>query len=262
MTSTAARRAALATSAAALALATACGGSSGDSGSSGADEASSSAPAAENSAPAGKALTAAELEKVALAPADVKNGKLETKVPAKDDLAADQVSTDNEACLPLAYAQLAVAQGEAAAQVKRSWTGRSEPPVKGKDADGQDMADFDLNKVMLNIASYDNGGAEQALAGLKAALDKCSGGFTVTAQGEKLRTVEVSADDAPEGGDEGFAATLDVDAEGSTAPMKIIVVRKGSTVASFSAISALTALTGQDFEVPKSVVDGQIAKLG
>ncbi|MFC8389526.1 hypothetical protein [Streptomyces sp. NPDC057238] len=268
MKSTVVRRAALTASAAALTLlATACGGSSDDDGAAGDAKAKAdrSAPAgkADESAPEGKALTAAELEKVALAQADVENGEVTTKVPAKDDIAKDQVSTDDEACLPLAHAQAAIAQGEPAANVKRSWTGQTESQSESSGSDGQDMTTIDVNKIMLNLASYEAGGAEQALTALSAAAEKCAGGFTATVGSDELRIAEVTTTAAPDGGDEAVAVTLGVDiGKDANGLMKIVVVRKGSTLASFSAVNLSAMMTGADFEVPTAVIDAQVAKLG
>ncbi|MFE6286184.1 hypothetical protein [Streptomyces sp. NPDC057877] len=259
MSSTAVRRTALAASAAALALlATACGGSSDDDGATSDDKAT-----ADQSAPAGGALTAAELEKVALAQADVENGEVTTKVPAKDDVAKDQVSTDDEACLPLALAQSAVAQGEPTATVKRSWQGQTETPPESTGPDGQDMTTINVDKIMLNLASYPEGGAEQALKGLSTAAEKCADGFTVTSGSDKLKIAEVTTATAPEGGDEALAVSLGVDiGQDTDGLMKLVVVRKGATLASFSAVNLSSMMTGAEFDVPTDVVDAQVTKLG
>lgn len=270
VSSTAVRRTALAASAAALALlATACGGSSDDDGATAGDdkaEAGQSAPAVDKtdeSAPAGKALTAAELEKVALAPSDVKNGEVTTKVPAKDDVAKDQVSTDDKACLPLALAQAAVAQGEPAASVKRSWQGQTEAPSQSKGPDGQDMTDISVDRIMLNLASYSDGGAEQALKELSTAAEKCAGGFVATSGADKLKIAEVTTASAPKGGDEAVAINIGVDiGKDTNGLMKLVVVRKGATLASFSAMNLSSMMTGAEFQVPADVVDAQVAKLG
>ncbi|MDA5140484.1 hypothetical protein PEM37_03135 [Streptomyces sp. AD681] len=267
MSSTAVRRTALAASAAALALlVTACGGSDDDS-AAGDDKAKAeqSAPAegAGESAPAGKALTAAELEKVALAQADVKNGEVATELSADDQVAKDQISADDKACLPLVHVQGAVAQGEPAADVQRSWQGQSESPSESKGPDGQDMTDIDVNKILLNVASYADGGAEEAMAGLKAAVEKCADGFGATAGGDKMRVTKVSGADAPKGGDEGLTVNIGVATGGdSSGLMKLVVVRKGSTLATFSAVNLSSMMTGAEFEVPAEVVDAQVAKLG
>ncbi|MGC9380907.1 hypothetical protein [Streptomyces sp. MH13] len=272
MSSTAVRRTALAASAAALALlVTACGGSSDDGGASGDDKAKAeqSAPAggdkagADESAPAGDALTAAELEKIALAQADVKNGKVSTKIPADEDIAEDQISTDDKACLPLALAQTAVAPGEPGASVKRSWQGQTETLSKGSGPDGQDMTNISVDMIRLNVASYPGGGAEQALAELKTAAEQCAGGFVASVGSDKMRVAEVTTTAAPEGGDEGLAVTVGLDiGKEANAPMKLVVVRKGATVASFAATNLSSMVSGADFEVPADVVAAQVAKLG
>ncbi|MFE9779343.1 hypothetical protein ACFYPA_14415 [Streptomyces sp. NPDC005775] len=269
MSSTAVRRTALAASATALALlVTACGGSSDDDGAAGDDKvkADRSAPAADKSAesaPAGRALTAAELEKVALTPSDVKNGEVTTKVPAKDDIAKDQVSTDDKACLPLALGQSAVAQGEPAASVKRSWHGQTEAPSRSKGPDGRDMTTISVDKIMLNLASYADGGAEQALQELRTAAEKCAGGFVATSGDDKLKIAEVTTASAPKGGDEAVAINIGVDiGKDTNGLMKLVVVRKGATLASFSAVNLSSMMTGAEFQVAADVVDAQVAKLG
>ncbi|GAA4008147.1 lipoprotein [Streptomyces marokkonensis] len=270
MRSTAVRRTALAASAAALTLlVTACGGSSDD----GADDAKAksdqSAPAgdekteSEQAAPAGDALSAADLEKVALAQADVKNGEVTTEIPADEDVDKDKVSTDDKACLPLAFAQAAVAQGEPGAEVKRSWQGQTDTLSKGTGPDGQDMTETQVNMIRLNVASYAGDGAEKALTELKTAAEKCAGGFTASLGSDKGRIAEVTTTAAPEGGDEGLALTLGMDiGKEANAPMKVVVVRKGATIASFAAANLSSMVSGADFEVPMDVVDAQVAKLG
>ncbi|PWJ05761.1 hypothetical protein DKG34_20965 [Streptomyces sp. NWU49] len=261
MKSTAVRRTALAASAAALALlATACGGSGdGDK----KDEGKGKADASASAAPAAEALTAAELEKAALAQADVKSGKVATKLEATEDLTKDQVKPDDEACLPLVHAQAAVAQGEPAATVKRSWTDEPKKPAEDLPVEEAMMASLDVDKMLINLASYEDGGAEQAMKDLTTAAEKCAGGFTATVAGEKLEFVKAATTAAPEGGDEGSAVTLTMAVEEDVeAPSKIVVVRKGATLVSFSAVNLASVATGEDFEVPAEVVDAQVAKLG
>ncbi|MFC7984557.1 hypothetical protein [Streptomyces sp. NPDC057336] len=270
MRPTAVRRTALAASAAALALlVTACGGSSDEGGDDAKATSDQSAPAgdgkaeSEQAAPAGDALGAAELEKVALAQADVKSGKVATEIPADEDVSRDKVSTDDEACLPVALAVAAVAQGEPGAEAKRSWEGQTDTLSEGSGPDGQDMTEIQVNMVRLNVASYAGGGAEQALTELRTATEKCAGGFTATVDGEKMRVAEVTTTAAPEGGDEGVAATVGIDiGKKAAAPMKIVLVREGGTLATFSATNLSSMMTGADFEIPMDVVDAQVAKLG
>ncbi|MFI8302505.1 hypothetical protein ACIF80_03425 [Streptomyces sp. NPDC085927] len=258
MRTTAVRRSALAASAAALALlVTACGGSDdGDSGKGDEGRADSS------SAPAAKALTAAELEKVALVQADMKDGKVVTKVPATDDVAAGKVKAEDEACQPLAYVQAGVPVGSPAASVKRSWTSEPQKPAEGADPEKALLAGLDMDKVLVTLASYEDGGAEQVIKDVDAAAEKCAGGFDYTAMGEKFEIVKAAETEAPKGADEALAITLTISAEGVQAPVNIVVTRTGSTVAAFSAINLAAMGTGENAPFPAQISDAQLAKLG
>ncbi|MFI1366054.1 hypothetical protein [Streptomyces griseochromogenes] len=236
-------------------LATACGGSSD-----GGDKGKDGKPA--QAAP-GKALSAAELEKAALTQADVKTGKIVTKVPAQDDIAQDKVSADNPACKPLAYLQVGSYVGKPAATVKRSWTGDAKKPAAGASSEEKMLAITDRPKTVETLASYDNGGAEQAVKDLQAAAKKCAGGFSFTVGSDKTKIVKVVTTAAPQGADEAVALTWFIDAEGQgTAPMKGVVVRKGATLAYFPVLNIAAAATGKDFDFPTEIVDAQLAKLG
>ncbi|MFG2310324.1 hypothetical protein ACGFS9_16885 [Streptomyces sp. NPDC048566] len=264
MRTTAVRRTALAASAAALALlATACGGSSDDADGAG-DGKATPAGTASSAAPApAKALSAAELEKAALTQADVESGKVVTKVPAQDDIAQDKAKTDDAACAPLAYLQVGSYVGKPAATVKRSWTGDAEKPAEGASAEEAMLAAVDRAKVVVTLASYDDGGAEQAMKDLAEAAKKCAGGYGFAVGGDKTRIVKVATTDAPQGADEALALTSTVDAEeGVKAPVKGVVVRKGATVAYLPAVNIASAASGKDFDFPEEIVQAQLAKLG
>ncbi|MEU6816561.1 hypothetical protein [Streptomyces sp. NPDC046860] len=260
MRATVVRRTALAASATALALlATACG--SGDTDEAAGSEGDGAKAAA--SAPAAKALTAAELEKAALAQSDVKSGKVTTKVPAGDDIAADKVTADDEACLPLARAQAGVAQGEPASTAKRSWLGTPKKPAPGTKPEDMLLAALDVNKTLIGLASYDGGAAESSLKALSEAARKCAGGFSATVGGEKTRFLKVATAAAPQGGDEGVAVTLTMAADdGVRAPVKVVAVREGATVATFSTVNMAAMASGKDYRVPADVIAAQVAKLG
>ncbi|MFI8857531.1 hypothetical protein ACIGW5_12960 [Streptomyces prasinus] len=262
MTTTAVRRSALAASAAALALlVTACGGSgdgAGDGGKGDGDKAGSA-----SAAPAAKALTAAELEKAALVQADVKDGKVVTDLPAGDDIATDKVEVEDEVCRPLARVQNGVAVGTPAATVKRSWTGEPKKPAEGADAEKALLAGLDVDKALVTLASYEDGGAEQVLKDIDAAVEKCAGGFTATAAGEKVEFLKAVKAEGPKGADESVEVTLTMSAEGGAkAPVKIVVARTGSTVAGFSAINFGAITAGEEAPFPTQVSDAQLAKLG
>ncbi|MEF9905802.1 hypothetical protein [Streptomyces sp. P9-A2] len=259
MRTTAVRRSALAASAAALALlATACGGS-GDSDSGKGDEGKADSA----SAPAAKALTAAELEKAALVQADVKEGKVVTKVPAADDLSADKVKVDDEACRPLANLQLAVPVGSPAATVKSSWTGEAKKPAEGTDPAEALLAGLDMDKVFVTLASYEDGGAEQVMKDVDAAVEKCAKGFTSTAAGEKIEFLKAAKTEGPKGADESVEITVTMAAdEGVEAPVKIVVARTGATVTGFSAVNFGAIAAGEEAPFPTQISDAQLAKLG
>ncbi|GAA1015007.1 hypothetical protein ACFQWA_17350 [Streptomyces thermogriseus] len=258
------RRTALTASAAALALlVTACGGSSegggDDSGKAGGDKAAQ-ADKTPSAAPA-KALTAEELEKAALTQEDVKSGKVTTKVPAADDVAQDKVRTDDRACDPLAHLQAGSYVGKPSATVKRSWLGDVRKPEAGAKPEEATLAALEREKVIVTLASYEDGGAEQAMKDLTKAAAACSGGFAYTANGNKIKIVKVAVGDAPQGADEALAVNETMDAEGVKAPVKGVVVRKGATLAYFSAANLASVASGKDFDFPTELVEAQLAKL-
>ncbi|GAA3878280.1 lipoprotein [Streptomyces lacrimifluminis] len=259
MRNTVVRRTALTASVAALALlGTACGSSpepAADAVGGGGDKAGESTTAA-------KALTAAELGKAALVQADVKSGTLNEKVPAKDDIAQDKVSSADAACAPLAYLQSATYVGKPAAVVKRTWKGDAEKPAAGASDEEQFLAALDLEQAVITLASYEDGGAEQAMKDLDTAVGKCAGGFSYTVTGTKNDTVRVTTTTAPEGADEALALTVSVDTGELKAPMKSVVVRKGATLVYIPTVNFAAASTGKDFPFPTELVDAQLAKLG
>ncbi|MBL1105636.1 hypothetical protein JK361_13745 [Streptomyces sp. 5-8] len=261
MSVTSVRRAGLAASAAALAvLLSACGGSGDGTEDGKTAQAGKSASAA--AAPA-RTLTAAELEKAALTQADVKSGKVVTKVPAVDDIAQDKVETDKPECAPLSYLQVGSYVGKPAADVKRSWTGDPKKPAAGASQEEAMLSVVDRPKVVLTLASYDGDEAAKAFGELKAAASACAGGFSFTVGGDTTKIVKVSTTAAPEGADEAIALTWLIDAEeGVKAPVKGVVVRKGATLAYVPAVNIASAATGKDFPFPTELVEAQLAKLG
>ncbi|WP_330290590.1 hypothetical protein [Streptomyces sp. NBC_00576] len=266
MRTTVVRRIALTASVAALALlGTACGDSSDDAGgdkaAGGGDKAGGGGDKAGEGKTAAKALTAAELAKAALVQADVKSGTLNEKVPAKDDIAQDKVTSENAACAPLAYLQSATYVGKPAAVVKRTWKGDAQKPAAGASDEEQFLATLDLEQAVITLASYEDGGAEQAMKDLNASVEKCAAGFSYTVTGTKNDALKVTKTAAPEGADEALALTVTVDA-GLKAPMKAVVVRKGTTVVYVPAVNFASASTGKDYDFPTEIVDAQLAKLG
>ncbi|MCH0563333.1 MULTISPECIES: hypothetical protein [unclassified Streptomyces] len=273
MTSTAVRRTALAASAAALALlATACGGSSDDAGKSGdgktaeaGGSASAAASADASAAPstaAAKALTAAELQKAALTQADVKSGTMMEKLPAQDQVAQDKVKAGKAECAPLAQLQAGSYVGKPAATVSRKWIGDPKKPAAGASEEEKFLAGLNKSMVVLTLASYADGGAEKAMKELTTAATQCAGGFEFSVSGASTKDVKVVKTDAPQGADEALAVTMTMDAEGTRAPVKGVVVRKGATLAYLPAVNMASAASGDDFDFPAELVQAQLAKLG
>ncbi|MDX3454401.1 hypothetical protein PV396_21045 [Streptomyces sp. ME02-8801-2C] len=261
MRNTVVRRTALAASVAALALlGTACGSSPEPAKSAGDGGDKSSGTSGEEKT-AVKALTAAELEKAALTQADVKSGTLDEKVPAKDNLAQEKVTSDKAECAPLAYLQSGTHVGKPAATVKRLWKGDAPKPAAGAKDEDQFLARLNVPQAILTLASYEDGGAEQVMKDLNNSVDKCAAGFAFNVTGEKNNALKVTKTAAPEGADEALAVTLIVDA-GRKAPMKSVVVRKGSTVLFAPVVNIASISTGKDYAYPTEIVEAQLTKLG
>ncbi|MER5746561.1 hypothetical protein ABT097_25205 [Streptomyces sp. NPDC002225] len=263
MRSIAIRRTAVAATAASLALlVTACGGSDSASGPDAGDKGAKGKESAA-AAPAAKALSAAELEKVALAQGDVKDHEI-SKTAAKDTLPVDQIKVEKEACTPLVHALMGSQVGEPAAFTKRTVV--SKP--KKADLKNQDDADvekafkaaFDITTTQLALGSYDGKGAQESVASMRTAATECAGGFEYTAAGEKQKVAGIT-EEKVKGGEEAAAWTIEVQQDGEKTRMKLVVVRQGATLASFSSMNLAAASEGGDFELPAAVVEAQAAKL-
>ncbi|MGC5535933.1 hypothetical protein [Streptomyces sp. SR-10] len=264
MRATAVRRTALAASAAALALlATACGGTSDADKKDDKDAAggSSSAP----KAPA-EALTAAELERATLAQGDVKGRKVTQAGPA-DEVPADGVTVDKEACLPVAHAMYGVAQKGSVATTKRKVI---DEPKAGNKKSLEDLADgeaedafkeaFDLTSTFVALNSYEGAAGPDAFAALKKAAADCAGGFTATVAGTPTKVASI-AEEKVTGGDEAAAWTVTSEDDGDKAPFKLVALRKEGAVATFFSFNLAAAGGDVKFEVPVEVVAAQDKKL-
>ncbi|MFE7352243.1 hypothetical protein ACFU8Q_03335 [Streptomyces sp. NPDC057543] len=261
MRSTAIRRTAVAAAAASLALlAAGCGGGSdSDSGGKGADAKGKESAAAK---PAAKALTAAELEKVALAQGDVKGHKI-SEAAAKDVVPVDDIKVEKEVCAPLAHALMGAEVGEPGAFTKRTVV--SEPKKGSMDKDSADPEEafktaFDITTTQLALGSYDGKGAEESVASLRTAATECAGGFDFTAAGEKQKVSKITEEQV-KGGEEAVAWTVQLEQGGEKGQLKLVALRQGSTLASFSSMNLAAMGGGGDFELPTAVVEAQAAKL-
>ncbi|MFE5594561.1 hypothetical protein [Streptomyces sp. NPDC056549] len=250
------RSTAVAVTAASLALlVSACGSGDKDAGKdSGKDSASPSASAT-SSAPAAKALSAAELEKLIVEQADLPGHQVQKAKPA-DLVTSDAVSTDKASCKPLADAMSFIATGNPAASAHRKAI--EVPKTEGATASPQDaLGALSAPVTSVTLGSYDGQGAQEVFASLKTAGTDCAGGFTLLGGGEKTKITKV-APETVSAGEESLAWTVTTDVDGDPFVTKLVVFRKGSTLASFSTLS----LGGTVKALPKAVIDAQAAKLG
>ncbi|MFI5759867.1 hypothetical protein ACIA8F_02880 [Streptomyces sp. NPDC051563] len=255
------RRTVLSASAVSLALlATACGGSSGTADGK-SDAKPDTKPATSAPAAAGaKGKTAAELAPLLVAQADLPDHVLK---PATDEeiKAGTDLASDVAACLPLVQAQSMAPVGAPAG------TARIKGVAKPKQDADPDASEAEKAKAGLNalgstvtavaLSSYDGKGAEEAFASLKSAGTTCAGGFGIRTGGDAGKISKVSPAAPVTAGDEALAYTLELDDSGDKATTELVVVRKGSSLVTFSAIS----LAGTA-EQPKAVVAAQVKKLG
>ncbi|MFJ4857450.1 hypothetical protein [Streptomyces sp. NPDC088730] len=259
MRPTAIRRTAVAATVMSLALLTAACGSDasdkdgGDKGK--ADGASPGKPAA------AKALTAAELEKISLAQGDVKGNKV-SKAGPEDAVSAGDVTVDKAACDVFGDALMGAQSGSSASSTQRKVISE---PKKGAGEDSADLdeafeAAFDITTTLTTLSSYEGKGAEEYLAGLRSAATGCASGFTLTVGGTKQKIVKI-AEEQVKGGEDAVGWTVTIESEGDRTTMKLVQVRQGTTVASFSAINLGAAASGGGFEMPTAVIEAQAAKL-
>ncbi|WP_395362661.1 hypothetical protein ACHGLA_22135 [Streptomyces sp. YH02] len=247
------RSAAIAATAVSFALlVTACGGGekSDDKG-----KASGAPSASATSAPAAKALSAAELEKLIVATADVKGHQV-TKADTGDVVPAAQVTADKAACAPIAHAMSFVSPGSPAASAQRKVL---EEPKKEASASPEDalLGGLGVRMTAVTLGSYDGQGAQEAFASVKKAGEECTGGFTVVHLKEKTKVSKV-APETVTAGEEAVAFTVTSEMEGEPFVSKLVVLRQGNTLASFSTISLAP---GGVKALPQAVIDAQAAKL-
>ncbi|MEU3977117.1 hypothetical protein [Streptomyces bacillaris] len=273
MRATAVRRTALAACAVSLTLlVTACGGSSdadagnGKSDKAGAADTSSQAPKAGADA---KALSAAELETASLEQGDVEGHKV-TKAGPDDEVPADGLKTDKEACLPVVHAMFGVAADGSKASAKRKVV---TDPAKGAKKSVEDMSEgevedamkaaFDLTSTFVALNTYDGAAGPDAYAAVKKAAAECAGGFDVTIAGDQQKIVSITEEKIT-GGDEAAAWTVvQQDKDGAKAAYKLVALRKAGTVATFFSFNLTAGADGgAKFTLPTEVVAAQAKKLG
>ncbi|MGW4103861.1 hypothetical protein [Streptomyces sp. NPDC004976] len=267
MRATAVRRAVLTVSAAALAvLTTACGGGEATGGNGG-DKAAKGDAA--SGAPAAKALTAAELEKLVVASADIEDHKVVE--PGKDAVSdPGTLSVEQAGCEPVAQALSSLPVGTPAASAQRLVTQESAAAAKGmpdlseltpEEAEDAMLDSLDITRTMTSLRSYDADGAERALTALREAGEKCAGGFTMSIDGEKQQITGITEEKLA-AGEDAVAWTVGTKMDGTSADTKVVVFRQGTTLAGFSSFNIAAISRDEAFEQPTAVIKAQEAKLG
>ncbi|WP_326721310.1 hypothetical protein OHT59_19595 [Streptomyces sp. NBC_00243] len=240
------KRTALASSALALATLTACG--------SGTSDTTDAAAGPKASTSQAKQLSPAErLAKLMVTKADlggdyvVKEYDLDGEyVFAKTQ---DEVTVDNPACAPLAYATNQLPLGD--------------PQAFLTDHASKNVLSEGSNYVTL-IAYEEDGKAESAVTGLSEAVASCGTGFTTEANGNSSTYDSVSAEKADPAGDESLAFKSTLTFRGITHTMHGAAVRSGDVVAVYFSVNgtAIANSNPSDAKLPAAVVKAQNAKLG
>jgi hypothetical protein len=241
-----------------LALITGCGGSDDDSKESGAPkEAGASSPGTTTTA---KALSAAELKKLFLGKGDLAGYEVDTADDGSLPKSKGEVKTDRTECAPLAHAMAGLAPGDTDASASYTVTKTPKATASPDDASLEDALDVDV--TFVGLSSYDGDGAEKAVKSVSDAVAACSGGFTITAQGEKQKVTEVASVKASGKGDEsvGFSVASVMDGEGR-ATLNTEVVRVGNAVSSYYTFNFAALDRGKAAPVPAAVIDAQLTKL-
>ncbi|MFE2168648.1 hypothetical protein ACFXB3_26880 [Streptomyces sp. NPDC059447] len=252
------RRTVLTASAVSLALlATACGSDKADDKK--ADAKPSAAAAAKAPAPAPKAKTSAELTSLLVVQADLPNHVVKPATAAELAAAAGTKS-DKPECQTLVSAQSMAPIGTPAGTAGTKAVAKGKEPAADASPEEKLKAGLDAlgaTATSISLQSYEDNTAMDVLDILKGAGKTCAGGYTGGQGGDSLKITKVAPGAAVTAGDDSVAYTVTGDADGESMSMELVVVRKGSTVAIFSAVS----LSGTA-EQPKAVIDAQVKKLG
>ncbi|MFI9240789.1 hypothetical protein [Streptomyces sp. NPDC053079] len=250
------RRTAVAASALSLALlVSACGSDkAADAKPEGKEKGKESAAAA----PAGKALSQAELDKRALTESDLKDHKV-GKATEADMASVKNVNADKAECKPVLDLMTLRPVGTPAASTALKIMSVPQKPAENASPEEKMKAAQAMFAGTITadvLGSYDDKGAADSLAKVRAAGTACAGGFSTNASGDLPKVTKV-APATFSGGDEAVSFTLSTELEGTAGTAHLVVVRKGSTLASFYAQSVMGKA-----ELPKAVIDAQLAKLG
>ncbi|MFC4606681.1 hypothetical protein ACFO9E_02390 [Streptomyces maoxianensis] len=186
-------------------------------------------------------LSSPQLERAALATGDLSGFQVSA---GKSALApSGQPAADKRQCQPLADAMGDKPSPQAARTVNR---GLGSLKTLGL-------------AVSASLSSYSEADAGKLMDSLRSAVTACGAGFKASLEGRSgaYREVEASAFRA-RGADETVSWTTVGTSDGAVAPIHLVVVRKGATVARFMALDLARRTPPQ---VPQEVADKQLAKV-
>ncbi|GGQ20402.1 hypothetical protein GCM10010266_49410 [Streptomyces griseomycini] len=190
-----------------------------------------------------------QLAKLMVTEADVAG--YEVTEPSDDFVLAgstDEVTLDEPACAPLAYAMNQLPLGEPEADLTRV-------------VETEKYGDTD---TYVTLTAYAAGGAKAALADLREAVDACGSGFTAEADGTSAYDSVTAEEPTDRAGDEtvAFASTMTFRGAGHT--LHTQATRSGDVLAVFFSVNgmAIANASPSDAELPPPVVKAQNAKLG
>lgn len=251
----------LAMSALSLALITGCSDK-------GSDDAKETGSDSSSSASDAKTYTAAELQKLILAKGDVAEYKVEKTLGAPET--KDEVTTDDEKCRPLAFAMSAQAPGDAAAETSVT-ASQEKAPGDTASKSVEDLSEGEIedsltdamsvNVTVVGLSSYEGDGAAETFKSVSDAVKGCTGGFTVTADGEKQKLTKIASEKGSGTGDESVAFAADGDMDGDTGTLHVEVARHGNTIATYYTINLGAMMSGKAYTIDGAVVTAQAKKI-
>ncbi|MDQ1028539.1 hypothetical protein QF035_006121 [Streptomyces umbrinus] len=221
---------------------TACGG--GESKTDAADKpgAGATASRAEEVSPAER------LAKIVITKADVDDH--EVNEPSAEFVFAkspDEVTLDKKVCAPLAYAMNQLPLGEAQADLTRAVS-----------KDG-----LNSGYTYVTLTTYEDGGAESAMAGLSKAVASCGDGFTAKSKSGTSPYDSVTAEPTTKAGDESLAFKSTMTVLGATHTLHSAAVRRDDVIAVYFSVDgrAIAESRPSDVKLAAAVIEAQNAKL-
>ncbi|MDN0193588.1 hypothetical protein [Streptomyces sp. S.PNR 29] len=156
----------------------------------------------------------------------------------------DDVTLDQAACAPLAYAMNQLPLGAPQADLTRY------------------VGNPNSTYTYITLSTYAPGKAEAAVSGLSKAVGACGGGFTAKASGGTSTYDSVTAEKALTTGGLAFRSTLTF--RGVQHTLHTEAVRHDDVVAVFFSVDGAAIAGGRpsDAKLPTAVVKAQEAKLG